>query len=626
MKQFSKHNFIIMPKLSKRGKIFGGLLFALVSAGLVFVLQSGLYLSNAKSDSGEILGVATVAYEELNNATRNLSEEKFDEAAQLFESASNNVQVAQDKLDAYKPLTWVHPEANSANHLLEGAQYLAQAGEKLTQSLNLLNELKVSSKGVETVLLNQKLISNIQLFKETKDLLDKSATAFDDVGSIPLDYEDTLSQAKKQVSQLSSVLDKLIGLESLYLNIFGNAKTYLLIFQNYDEQRATGGFIGTYGVLKTENGSIAQLKIDSIYDLDGKIYELVAAPGPFQPDIKRWGIRDANWFVDFPTSARKILDFYEKGEQTADGVMSFTPKIFENLLELTGPIEMKDYGVTLTAENFQEIVQYKTSIDYDVVENEPKKMLADFAPILLDRLSGFSNETWLNFMQIMQNNLDQRHIMVYSKEAETQKIIENLGFSGKVLSTQYDYLSINNSNLGGTKTDLEIDQKANLRSKILSDGSVLNTLSITRTNPTTQMNRSFVRILVPIGSDLIASEGFDNDPVHSSSADGLEMDPDLAAWDNRIEAGKTEFVGWFKVDGNNEKTISLTYMLPFKVSSTYSLLVQKQAGSKPVNFEANLNLGNRQPAWISPRVYESINALGYQSDTNTDDFFGVVFK
>ena len=390
--------------------------------------------------------------------------------------------------------------------------------------------------------------------------------------------------------------------------------------------RSTGGFIGTYGVLKTENGSIAQLKIDSIYDLDGKIYELVAAPGPFQPDIKRWGIRDANWFVDFPTSARKLLDFYEKGEQTADGVMSFTPKIFENLLELTGPIEMKDYGVTLTAENFQEIVQYKTSIDYDVVENEPKKMLADFAPILLDRLSGFSNETWLNFMQIMQNNLDQRHIMVYSKEAETQKIIENLGFSGKVLSTQYDYLSINNSNLGGTKTDLEIDQKANLRSKILSDGSVLNTLSITRTNPTTQMNRSFVRILVPIGSDLIASEGFDNDPVHSSSADGLEMDPDLAAWDNRIEAGKTEFVGWFKVDGNNEKTISLTYMLPFKVSSTYSLLVQKQAGSKPVNFEANLNLGNRQPAWISPRVYESINALGYQSDTNTDDFFGVVFK
>src|SRR5690606_24264615 len=150
-------------------------------------------------------------------------------------------------------------------------------------------------------------------------------------------------------------------------------KTYLLIFQNYDEARATGGFIGTYGVLKVSNGKIDKLKIESIYNLDGQLFEDIAAPGPFQPAIPKWGIRDANWFADFPTSADKLLYFYEKVGETADGVIATTPQIFSELLKLTGSIEMGQYGVTLTAENFQEQVQFKTSVDYDKELNEPKK-------------------------------------------------------------------------------------------------------------------------------------------------------------------------------------------------------------------------------------------------------------
>src|SRR6185503_15609297 len=112
----------------------------------------------------------------------------------------------------------------------------------------------------------------------------------------------------------------------------------LMLFQNYDEIRGTGGFIGTYGVVKVENGKIQSLKIDSIYDLDGSNYSRIAAPGPFQPEIPKWGMRDANWFADFPTSAKKILQMYEHGVETADGVIAFTPQLFENILNLTGPI------------------------------------------------------------------------------------------------------------------------------------------------------------------------------------------------------------------------------------------------------------------------------------------------
>ncbi len=614
--------------------------FAAVCLVVVLLMQGASYLASAKNASGEILGVATSAYSDLNNAGKSLSEQNFSSAKTLFESAQSNVNIAQSKLDNYKALTWLAPQANSADHILTGAGYLAKAGEKLSEALGLFNELKVSSKGIETDNFDQRLSDSRNVLIETRDLVAKSSEEFDRVNSIPLDYAGTLQTAKDQVAQLKLVLDKLVGLETLYSGIFGGQKTYFVIFQNYDEQRATGGFIGTYGVLKTNSGKITKLEIDSIYDLDGRITELVAAPGPFQPDIKRWGIRDANWFADFPTSASKLLYFFEKGYGTADGVISFTPKVFEDLLTFVGPIEMEEYGVTLTAENFQEIVQYKTSVDYDRVENEPKKLLADFAPKLLDKLTNLPQEQWLGFLEIVQNNLNQRHTLLYSRNAEVQKSIDELGFSGKILQTDFDYLNIINTNLGGTKTDLEVEQEASLKSKILSDGSILNTLTITRKNPTGQNTKDYIRIMVPLDSEFVSAQGFDNLPLNSSSAEGMRTDPDLALWDQgknnsnifvRTEAGKTEFAGWFNVEAEQQETVTVSYMLPFKINANsltevqpYSLLLQKQAGSKPFKFEGSISLGGYSAKWASNGVTQRINSVSFSSSTNVDDFWALV--
>ncbi len=620
-----KAEFLVMPKVERKKFLAQLVAFALVCATLISLLQGGMYLSSAKKASGEILGVATSAYTDLNSATDNLTQQNFTNAAVLFDSASDNVRLAQEKLDNYKPLTWITKQGNSADHILAGAGYLAAAGERLTQALDLFSEVKVSSKGVDDDF-NQKIATNQKLLEETRELVYKSESEFEQVGSVPLDYEETLRTAKQQVKELRLVLDKLIGLEKLYLNIFGSQKTYLLIFQNYDEQRATGGFIGTFGVIKTDQGKITKLNIDSIYDLDGRIYEQVAAPGPFQPEIKRWGIRDANWFADFRASANKLLYFFEKGGETADGVISMTPKVFEDLLRLVGPIEMPEYNTVLNAENFQEIVQYKTSVDYDRTENEPKKMLADFAPILLDRLTNLPQEQWLQLFQLMQNNLNQRHVLVYSTDAQTQQIIEDLGFSGKIIGTDHDYLSVINSNLGGTKTDLEMKQDVVLKNKIMSDGSILNSLTINRLNVGDQNNRNFMRILVPLGSTLISSSGFDEYPIYPSTSEGLRTDPDLAEWDKGTEGGKTVFAGWLNVGGGEAKSVTLTYMLPFKIGEVHSVYIQKQAGSRPINFKGTVTLGHRSTAWVSSGVIEGVNSLSYESNSNTDNYWGFVLK
>jgi hypothetical protein len=607
--------------------------FAAAGFILIAVLQSLSFLSSAKKASGEILGAATSAYTDLHSAGENITTQNFAAAGQLFVAAENNIAAAQNKLSNFRALTWAMPQANSADHILAGAGYLAEAGKNLTVALNLFDDLKVSSKGVQTENFSEKILANRKLLSTSRDLVVLAAGEFNSASSLPLDYSDTLSQAKQQVSDLNSILDKLIGLEDLYLGFFDGQKTYLLIFQNYDEARATGGFVGTYGVLRTDRGSITKLKIESIYELDGQIYEQISAPGPFQPEVKRWGIRDANWFVDFPTSAQKLLYFFEKGGETADGIISATPKTFENILSLTGPIDMPEYGVTLTPDNFQQIVQYKTSVDYDKILNQPKKLLADFAPILLDRLTSLKKDQWFSLFQIFEDNLRQRQILLYSKDQNTQTQIENMGFDGKILSTDYDYLSINNSNLGGTKTDLSVNQQVSLKSKILSDGSIINTLAIDRKNSAEESNKDYLRILVPLGSQFISATGLDDYLYFDSVARGMRQDPDLAKWDRgelhsnvyvRTEGGKTEFAGWVITNSGRQRSIIITYMLPFKIDSAYSLLLQKQSGSKSYNFAGSLSLGRYRAKWTGPGIENLGSTINFKSETNMDDFWPTV--
>ena len=610
--------------------------FALIALAMILFLGGLGYFSRARDASKEILGSATSAYGQLQRAGEGLTDQNFTQAKGLFVSAQNNIRLAQEKLAAFRVLKFFTPQARNADYMLSGASMLAQAGTKLSLALSLFEEIKVTSNGIETANFNAKVAANRALINEAKSLIDRAAAEFAQVSSIPSDYSGTLAEGRRQAARLSSVLGKLLGLQDLYLGFFTEQpKTYLLLFQNYDEARATGGFIGTYGVLKTQAGKIDKLKIESIYNIDGQIFETIAAPGPFQPEIKKWGIRDANWFADFPTSAEKLLYFFEKGGETADGIIMATPQLFGQLLSLTGPIQMSQYNVTLTADNFQDTVQFETSENYDKGLNQPKKFLADFAPILLNGLTNLGPEQWLGLFQALQDNLDQKQILLFSKDTGMQKRIVDLGVSGQISQTPYDYLSIINSNLGGTKTDLKVTQTVNLESKILSDGAVLNTVTVKRQNSASENNRDFIRVMVPFGSQLVSASGFAPHTFYKSESEGLRTDPTLAQWDKgqmvsdvfvRSEGGKMEFSGWVNTLGGAERQIVLTYLLPFKVSNgqAYSLLLQKQSGSKPYGFQGLWDLGPEDASWATTGVVRAGNILKFKSNSASDDFWGVV--
>jgi hypothetical protein len=632
--------YIVPPRKKNKPRV---IIFAAAALVMLLAMQSLVYVSGAKNAQGEILGAATSAYSNLSSAGDNLKNQNFTDAKLQFDSALENLQTAQGRLNDFKALQLVAPQAKSANSVLTGASLLAQAGQKVSEAMAGFSDLKISHSEIGGQNIADLLLQNKNTIDQALSLTNQAAAAFNSISGLPKEYADTLDSAKRQVAVLSGLLQNLSDFEDIYLGLFGSGpKVYLLAFENYNEVRATGGFIGTYGVLNINAGKIQNLKIGSIYNLDGHIYDQIAAPGPMQPDIKKWGIRDANWFVDFPTSARKLLQFFESGSQTADGVIAFTPAIFQDLLNITGPIVMDDYDVTLNADNFQDVVQFETSVNYDRKLNDPKKFLADFAPVLLDKLSGLTQDQLLGLLQVVQSNLNQKQVLLYTKDSNLQQKIQDVRLSGATLATDADYLDIVNTNLGGTKTDLKINQSAVLKSKILSDGSIMDTLEITRQSDALADNKDYMRILVPLGSTIISSAGFDPGIFNSSVAEGFKADPDLANWDIgeifdnntfvRQEAGKTEFAGWLKLRAGESRTIRLTYMIPYKAqvdligTTSYSLLFQKQNGVPAYNFNASLDTGSLKQAWLSAGSSMDSNLVKFDYNTKSDQYWAVVLK
>ena len=83
--------------------------------------------------------------------------------------------------------------------------------------------------------------------------------------------------------------------------------------QNEDELRATGGFLTGAGIVTVENGRIVDLSfLDSNY-VDNywvKPYDFPPQPLYDYMGLEMLLFRDANYWPDFPTSARKAMDLY----------------------------------------------------------------------------------------------------------------------------------------------------------------------------------------------------------------------------------------------------------------------------------------------------------------------------
>ncbi|MEK7161479.1 MAG: hypothetical protein AAB729_02200, partial [Patescibacteria group bacterium] len=329
---------------------------------------------------------------------------------------------------------------------------------------------------------------------------------------------------------------------------------------------------------------------------------------------------------------------------TPDLVVAMTPNLIIDWLKITGPVSLPHYGLTLTADNFIEQTQVATTLNENSPINAPKQILADLVPLLLQKLSEADKAAWPQIIQALQDNLSHKQIVLYAKNPELQNQLASFHWDGRVLDTERDYLSIISSNLGGTKSDLFIEQKNELKTSVSGGGDITNELTITRTNKLPDLegtkNTSFIRIFVPKGSKLVSVLGFDYKNLEFPEDINYKIDSGVLTWEKNSlrdvlsgttigqEAGKTFFGNWLTIKGGESRSVKITYQLPFKLGDidNYSLLVQKQIGQIPQNFNWGLIFPERNIAWknFDPKIMET-SSLTSDIILDKDLFMGLVF-
>jgi len=153
----------------------------------------------------------------------------------------------------------------------------------------------------------------------------------------PLDK--LLAQAQSVLPLATAAFDAL----PLWPRLARGEQTYLVLAQNNDELRATGGFISSIGAITLREGWPGKLSFRDSYAIENWD---VAHPDP--PDALRkymeldlWATRDANWWPDFPTSAQAVLDLYQLNQNIApNGVLALDVAAAARLVDALAPLEI----------------------------------------------------------------------------------------------------------------------------------------------------------------------------------------------------------------------------------------------------------------------------------------------
>jgi hypothetical protein len=553
---------------------------------------------------------------------------------------------------------------STGQHLSNAGKNISQIGIKMTELLELYEKAKNSSG-------QEKNISYLEIFKRSEENIQTIASLSKEiemdlskvnVDDIPEEQRGKIVEMKEKLPQFNDFFGSFLKNDHIFTEILGGngPRKYLILFQNNQEMRATGGFIGTYAIIDISNGRVRKFFVDGIFNPDGQLREKVVPPIPIQKISAAWSLHDSNWFPDYPVSAEKACWFYEKtGGPTVDGVIAITPEVLHKLLEVTGPIEMTEYNLTVDKDNFISTIQYEVEFNYDKEENQPKKILSDLAPIILDKI--FNNQSMsesVKTMKMLTESLDEKHILIYSKDYEIEKMLSEKGWTGEVLKTQKDYLSVINTNINGFKTDGVIDETIEHRAEIQTDGSIVDTVKIIRKHNGgdndyefwNKVNADYMRVYVPKGSKLIEVQGqtreyntppLDYDALHFKRDPQIETEEQEMLYDENTgtriydDSDKTVFANWVYVSPKETVEISYKYMLPFRINlengsnfqEVYSLLAQKQSGSKGSQFSSEIFLPRDVDLiWKFPEdIIKTNNALKYETDLKTDKFWGIAF-
>jgi hypothetical protein len=304
----------------------------------------------------------------------------------------------------------------------------------------------------------------------------------------------------------------------------------------------------------------------------------ILQPGPYReviPNIS-WSFLDSNLFPDFASNAKAALSFVQpRLGMSVDAVISIDYYTVAKMLELTGPLAVPGFGVTVDVNSFipRIIADDLAAASGDIgAATAHKAILAAIAKPLMERLTSLLPASLPGLISAVGALAAERHLQAYFVNTSVETEIDRVGWSGTVNPTvAQDYMMEVESNYYGDKVNYFVTRHYTV--VLTRDGGNLYhqvTIDLVNAEPCDSETRTSYRVNVRLYVGGTATSMSDNlRPVQYPNPDpptGVQL---LDGWLPDIVCGGGHGQAVFKYDTSWPKTSG----------SEYEIYLQKQPGT-----------------------------------------------
>jgi Protein of unknown function (DUF4012) len=393
--------------------------------------------------------------------------------------------------------------------------------------------------------------------------------------------------ARDLASELTAAADQLDGAErglTLLADLAApttDAKI-LVLSQDTMELRATGGYIGTYGVVHFDHGTVS---LDRFHNID----DLGLPDPPLPPPDVRAGdylsLANVNWSPDFAVTAARVEELFERspGGEPIEGVLAITEDVMADLVGALGPIRVPGFEEPVVEEGFAERVLYEVELKRPL-DTPRKKFLIELSDIVFDQLFSLEGGQVPGVIDAFALGGSTGGAQAWFSDDRRQQLVDGTTWAGQLPdpSGESDFVMLVDSNLSPGKANADLVRTLHYEVEE-RDGRLLARMEASYRNDgvETAVNpfyAGYVRLFVPPDAEIVNG----GDAYDEGAEDELGFK--VLASSVYVEPGGTD-------------DIVFEYWLPERLADDYRLRWVRQAGTTRDRLQATVR-GER--AELSP--------------------------
>jgi hypothetical protein len=265
---------------------------------------------------------------------------------------------------------------------------------------------------------------------------------------------------------------------------------YLVLFGSPAETRELGGFVGNFAEVTADKGKLSLTRSGRSLELsDPKGKEgRTLTPGeyvqPFLPYRPTQFFGNVSASASFPDVANVVEQLYpQAGGPQLDGVFYMDPYALAQLLELTGPVTLKNSRTKLTSKNAAQTLLVDQYVEIPA-KGERVDFLDEVTRVTFERLTSGDLPKPVRVADVMNPMVEQGRFFGQSSHPQIEALFQRLAFDGSIPSRNGgDYLAVTQSNENPSKIDAYLQRDVTYDATYFPDtGQVDGVVRIKLTN------------------------------------------------------------------------------------------------------------------------------------------------